>query len=105
MDKRFKTILTIAGIAIAAYLAYRWYENRKGSSQGLGSNLGSVGYLVGGSTGPSSGLNYYAGATNVTVQQPLTSGGHPQQFVPGSQVILGQGDLIRPQPGAPASVQ
>lgn len=61
MNKRTKIILIAVGVAVAAYLAYRWYRNRQaGSNQsptgGLGTNLNSVApELVGGSAGPAVG--------------------------------------------------
>lgn len=72
-DKQKKVILVI-GLAVAAYLGYRWYVNRQSNGPtGLGTNLNSLpSALVGGSTGPQSGLNYYAGATTIYVTEPVT---------------------------------
>lgn len=72
MAKNTKTILIVVGLAVAAYLAYRWYSNRTSSGNGsLGANLNSAApELVGGSSGPDSGLNYYAGTTPITVDLP-----------------------------------
>lgn len=74
MNKRTKTIFIVIAIAGAAYLAYRWYVGRQTSgTPQLGTNLNSVApELIGGSTGPQSGLNYYAGATNVYVTEAVT---------------------------------
>jgi hypothetical protein len=60
MSKQAKTILIVAVIAAAAYLAYAWYKNKKAqqgtSSSGQGTNLNSVApELIGGSTGPAVG--------------------------------------------------
>lgn len=57
MNKNVKTLLIVAVAAVAIYLAYRWYENKKSSQAGanstsasLGSNLNSVApELIGGS--------------------------------------------------------
>lgn len=71
--KQKKAVLLIA-IAAAAYLGYRWWSNRQSSSSGtgLGANLNSLApALVAGSTGPQSGLNYYAGSTAIYVTQPV----------------------------------
>ena len=63
-----RTILVIGVLVVGAYFAYRWLENRNSSGTGLGSNLDSATpELVAGSSGPDSGLNYYAGNTNVTL--------------------------------------
>lgn len=78
LDDRAKTALILAGIAVAAYLGYRWWKNRSSSeaSSGLGANLNSVApALVGGSTGPDSGLDYTAPTINVSDSAPVTSGG------------------------------
>jgi hypothetical protein len=80
MNPRLRTALIIAGIAVAAYLGYRWWSNRQDSS-GLGANLNSVApELIGGSAGPSSGLTYNAGSTTVNLTEPVstsTSGTQP----------------------------
>lgn len=57
LSKNSKTLFILAGVAVVAYLAYRWYKSRAASSGasggGLGSNLNSVApELVAGSTGP-----------------------------------------------------
>jgi hypothetical protein len=81
MDKKAKTTLILAGVAVAAYLAYRWYMNKQANSQStgqLGSNLNSVApALIGGSSGPTSGLSYYAGATNVYTAAPVSTSSSP----------------------------
>lgn len=115
MDKRLKTGLILAGIAVAAYLAYRWYQNRQSNSQGLGANLNSATpELVAGSSGPSSGLNYYAGSTTVDITEPVTSSGKQtvHGIIPGVG-FLGEGpvphsaataapDMTAPDQAAPA---
>jgi predicted negative regulator of RcsB-dependent stress response len=77
LNKNTKIILIVLGVAVAGYLAYRWYQSKQAANQsstGLGSNLNSVApALVAGSTGPQSGLNYYAGATNLFVTQPISA--------------------------------
>ena len=81
LKKEAKTTLILAGVAVAAYLAYRWYMNKQAANQGsgsLGSNLNSVApALIGGSAGPTSGLTYYAGATNVYTAAPISSPASP----------------------------
>lgn len=79
MSKRTRIVLIVAALAVAAYLVYRWYVNRQSGSanntSGLGSNLNSVApELVGGSSGPDSGLNYYGGTTTVNLSMPQTTG-------------------------------
>jgi hypothetical protein len=56
VNKTTKTLLWVAVAAVAAYLAYRWYQNKKstagqqGTSASLGSNLNSEApELIGGS--------------------------------------------------------
>lgn len=101
MDKRLKTALILVGVAVAVYLGYRWYQNRQSSSQGLGSNLNSAApELVAGSSGPSSGLNYYAGSTTVDITEPVTS----QKPVVG-KIPYGRGDgPIPSKSGGPISI-
>jgi hypothetical protein len=73
VDKRQKTALILVAVAVAAYIGYKWWTNRQSSSGQLGANLNSVApALIAGSTGPQSGLNYYAGATNIYVTEQLT---------------------------------
>ena len=61
MPKNTRMLLIVAGFAVAAYFAYRWYQNRQASQGGsptgsTGTNLNSVApELIGGSTGPSVG--------------------------------------------------
>ena len=73
MSKRMRVILILIAVAVAGYLAYRWWQNRQGNStgSGLGANLNSAApELVGGSSGPDSGLNYYQGSTPITIDLP-----------------------------------
>lgn len=75
MKKEQKLVLILLAVAVGGYLVLRWWENRQSGSNetGLGTNLNSMPTaLIGGSTGPQSGLNYYAGATNVYVSEPVT---------------------------------
>lgn len=75
MKKEQKLILILVAVAAGGYLILRWWENRQSGSNetGLGTNLNSLpSALVAGSTGPQSGLNYYAGATNVYVSENVT---------------------------------
>lgn len=90
LDAKQKKLLLIGAVAVAAYLAYRWYQSRQqsnNSSGQLGTNLNSVApALIGGSSGPSSGLNYYAGTTEVYTSNPISqpSGGTTTQGSGGS---------------------
>lgn len=76
MPKRTRVILIVIVVAIAGYLAYRWYKNRNstglaGNTAGTGSNLNSLApELVAGSSGPSSGLTYEPGSTTVDLTLP-----------------------------------
>ena len=83
MNPRLKTALIIAGLAVAAYLGYRWWENRSGSSGGLGANLNSAApELIAGSSGPDSGLDYNAGSTTLNITENV-----PNTTVPGAKGI------------------
>lgn len=82
MSKRTRVILILIAVAVAAYLVYRWYMNRQAANTGtadttgMGSNLNSVApELVGGSTGPTSGLTYTPGNTQVDINLPATNTG------------------------------
>jgi|SRR5215831_1917922 len=81
MTKRQKTIAIIVGVAVAAYLVYRWYKYKQQGSgvPQLGTNLNSVApELIGGSHGPQSGLNYYQGSTTIYLSEAVTQqGNHP----------------------------
>lgn len=76
MSKRTRIILIVIVLAIVAYFAYRWWQNRNSggltsNTAGTGSNLNSVApELAGGSTGPDSGLNYYPGNTQLDISVP-----------------------------------
>lgn len=76
MDAKQKKLLIIGAIAVAAYLAYRWYQSRQQSNSGsgqLGTNLNSIApSLIAGSSGPTSGLQYYAGNTTVYTTTPIS---------------------------------
>jgi hypothetical protein len=86
MSKRTRIVLIVIGVAVLAYLAYRWYSNRQATQPaagtGLGSNLNSLApELVAGSAGPSSGLTYTPGNSTVDLVLP---GGGPSQDITGS---------------------
>jgi hypothetical protein len=75
VSKNTRMLLVLAGLAVAAYLVYRWYENKQAAAAGgnsgttgTGTNLNSVApELVGGSTGPSIGPALQAPVTiNIT---------------------------------------
>lgn len=83
MNPKLKTALIIAGLAVAAYLGYRWWENRSGGSSGLGANLNSAApELIAGSSGPDSGLDYNAGSTTLNITENV-----PNTTVPGKKGI------------------
>ena len=76
--KQKKTYLIVGLVLLAILVLYFWYTrygpgsanspqgNAAAPDTGLGSNLNSVApELAAGSTGPNSGLNYYAGSTTV----------------------------------------
>lgn len=78
---RNKKILIGVVIALAAYLAYRFFKNGGSiggaagvNTSGTGSNAGSLAPFVGGSSGPNSGLNYYPGNTQVDINLPADGG-------------------------------
>jgi hypothetical protein len=74
INKKTRTALIVAGLAVAAYFAYRWYENKKGSgssSTGLGSNLNST--LTSLNAGPQTNVNYYAGSAAVSTTTPVAT--------------------------------
>lgn len=82
MSKRTRAILIAVAVIVAAYLAYRWWQNRQSNANGesLGANLNSVApSLVAGSTGPDSGLTYTGGTTVVELPP---GNGEPQQDNP-----------------------
>lgn len=74
MDKKTKTILLVVGLAVGAWIAYSWWSNRQSGTGGqLGTNLNSIApELIGGSTGPNSGLTYNAGAINLYYTAPIS---------------------------------
>jgi hypothetical protein len=84
MSKNMRMVLIVAALAVVAYIAYRWYENKQAQNAqpgsqttATGTNLNSVApELVGGSTGPSIGPALQAPVTiNITseAQQQSTS--------------------------------
>lgn len=77
MPKNTRTILIVVVLAVAAYLVYRWYQNKQAAQQAaqqsannstLGTNLNSVNPDA--FAGSSSGVTYYQGSTNVEVEEP-----------------------------------
>jgi hypothetical protein len=76
ISKKQRTALILGATAVAAYFLYRWYVNKQsssGTSQQLGTNLNSIApALIAGSSGPSSGLTYNAGTTEVFTTNPIT---------------------------------
>lgn len=75
MKKNAKVALWVAGLALAAYFAYRWWQHRQAGQDSsptgsLGTNLNSVApELVGGSSGPSVGPAVSM-PLNITLSQP-----------------------------------
>lgn len=85
MKGNARTAVTLAVIAVAAYLGYRWWRGRQGggggAGAGLGSNLNSVApELIGGSAGPDSAPAYTAPTVNVN--EVIQPGPPPQAPVP-----------------------
>ena len=77
LSKPMQTTLIVAGIAVAAYLIWKWYQSNQSSSDsgtstsGEGTNLNStLPEITAGGSGDS-GLDYMAGSTNITVEQPV----------------------------------
>jgi len=73
--KNPRTWIIIGAVAIAAYLLYRWWQNKQSATNSptgsLGTNLNSVApELIGGSSGPESGLTYNQGTTQVDLTLP-----------------------------------
>lgn len=79
MNKNLKIGLIVVAVVIAAYFAWRWWQNRQQSTiqsptQAFGTNLNSVApELVGGSAGPSVGS---APAVSLPVNITLTEPTH-----------------------------
>lgn len=113
---KWKTPLILAGIAVAAYLAYRWWQSRQSASPtgGLGTNLNSVApELVGGSSGPDSGITYSPPSPTISITEPVDTEGanpvnHPKPPPPPhrgklhGKPIQGRPPVRRP-PARPAS--
>lgn len=80
MNKKTKTALILGGLAVAAYLIYKWYENRQannstssGTGQ-LGSNLNST--LTSLNAGPQTNVTtFYEGTSSQSTGSPITSSG------------------------------
>jgi hypothetical protein len=86
MNKNVKYGLIIAGVAVVAYFAYQWYQNRQSStgynsglfSGALGTNLNSTNPGTTAYVSPDqSGLNYNGGSVTIDVTNPV-----PQQPPP-----------------------
>lgn len=74
LSKNMKTTLIVGGCAIAAYLIYKWYMNSQSSSSANNSALGTtLTGLSAGSSGPESGLFYYAAPTDIYTMYPSTT--------------------------------
>jgi hypothetical protein len=88
LDSKQKKIALAVALVIGAYLAYRYLSGKKsGNSSALGTNLNSVpAELIGGSSGPDSGLNYYAGDTTVNVTEDITSSASSSQSSGSSSI-------------------
>lgn len=105
---KHKTPILLTVAAVALYFGYRWYKNRQANASGntassgatttgTGSNLNSTNpALVAGSSGPASGLNYYAGSTSVDLSQqasnPTQANGTPTASSPGQPDMGGGPD-------------
>jgi hypothetical protein len=107
MPKNTRSLLLLGALAVAAYLAYRWYESKKAAAAGgsptgaLGTNLNSVApELIGGSSGPSVGPALSA-PVNITLSETVT----PDQVTSSSTGIGNPGSPLTPggalTPGTP----
>jgi hypothetical protein len=108
MTKKTKTTLLLVGLAIGAYLIYRWYENKSstnssGTGTGLGSNLNST--LTSLNAGPQTNV-YLTGTNTVSsgsaVTQPARRGQHAANSAANSSAT-GSGTSGTANPGTPAT--
>lgn len=109
ISKQQRVILIVAVLAVGAYLAYRWYENREASQStststsngstgsALGTNLDSAD-LSGAVTGADSGLNYSAGTYDIMVSQPTTSTSSGTGTSTSTSTTTGTGTTTAPAP-------
>lgn len=76
MNKQTKILLLVAGVAVAGYFVWKWWQNRQANGNtsptgSLGTNLNSVApELVGGSSGPDVGPAV-AMPLNITLQETV----------------------------------
>jgi hypothetical protein len=79
LSKRTRVILIVVAVAVAGYLAWRWYQNsQSGSGTGntvgtdIGSNLNSPAPVLegGSSSGDNSAPSYSAGSETINVELP-----------------------------------
>lgn len=88
MDKRAKTVIILAVVAVAGYMVYRYYKNKQAGGAdnsptgSLGTNLNSVApELVGGSAGPAVGpavsMPLNITLTEQVAPPPENTGAHP----------------------------
>ena len=106
IDEKWKTPLILAGIAVAAWLAYRWWRGRQATTDtGVteGTNLNSAApVLVGGSQGPDSGLTYSPAPPIVNVSQPVAAAPAGGDEGEGGGGLRGQPLPGHPVPSGPA---
>lgn len=87
-----KRLLIIGLGALALWVVWEYYKSLSGGSGSptgaLGTNLNSVApELIGGSTGPNSGLNYYGGSTVLNITENSSSAVPPSTTITPPKVI------------------
>jgi hypothetical protein len=100
MSKQTKTLLIVGAVAIAAWLAWRWYKNRQANTSpsptgATGTNLNSVApELIGGSSGPSVGPAVST-PINITLNEasaPPPEVEHGEPMIPANNQTMGAMD-------------
>lgn len=105
-DKRIVWLLVAAGVAVVAYVAYRWYQANASSNSptgSLGTNLNSVApELVGGSAGPSVGPAFNMPVNVTYTQSSSKSAEMPDTSMLGVNAATGNNltDTSADQPGS-----
>jgi hypothetical protein len=108
MSKKTKTTLLLVGLAIGAYLIYRWYENKQSSGTTSGtsasdSNLNST--LTSLNAGPQTNV-YLTGTNTVSSGSAVTRparGGQQAANTAANTTTTGSGTSGTANPGTPAT--